>query len=263
MNRVVVRQTAAGLARVLLEDGSPSLHTAGVVVGHDARHGSAEFAADVVEVISSHGIPVRSFTEAVPTPLVAFTLVHLGAAAAVVITASHNPATDNGIKVYWSDGAQIVPPAHDRISVAISTIRNHEQPVVPEGERAVVIPIGGAGSDDDVVLAYVDHALGLSAGRPRRSVPLALTSLHGVGATLLERVLSAAGHGPLHAVADQREPDPDFPTVAFPNPEEPGATGPAARPRPGRELRARDRQRSRRRPGGAGRADRRTVRGGP
>ena len=222
MNRLLVRQTAAGLARVLLREDPPELRSVGVVVGRDARHGSAEFARDVVDVVTGHGIPVRYFDDPVPTPLVAFALGHLGAAAGVVVTASHNPAADNGIKVYWSDGAQIVPPVDQRISDAIASIRTDERSVVASGTNpATATRLGGATSDEAVVVAYVDAALSLAEPRDRR-VPIALTSMHGVGADLVERVLTSAGHD-VAVVASQREPDPDFPTVVFPNPEEPGA----------------------------------------
>ena len=230
MNRLVVRQAAAGVARVLVATVADAGRR-GVVVGHDARHGSLDFAADVTDVMASNGLDVHAFAGPVPTPLVAFALQHLGAAAAVVITASHNPASDNGMKVYWDDGAQIVAPLDTRIAAAIDDVAvAMERAGTQEAADAVLHQAGprgtvrsaGPASQGPVADAYVADALRLTAGPPVHPVPVALTSLHGVGADLAGRVLREAGHGPVHMVTAQRHPDPDFPTVGFPNPEEPG-----------------------------------------
>jgi len=222
MNRLLVRQSAAGLARHLLASAVDAPRR-GVVVGHDARHGSAPFAADITEVVAAHGIPVHLVDGPAPTPLVAFALRHVGAAAAVVVTASHNPASDNGLKVYWADGAQIAAPLDTAIAAAIEAAAADGVLVPSAADPAPVHHLGGADADTELVGAYVAAARRLVAGPPPRPAPLAITSLHGVGAALLTRVLTECGHGPLHHVASQRRPDPDFPTVAFPNPEEPGA----------------------------------------
>lgn len=225
MNRLVVRRAAAGLARHLRASGVAA-PARGVVVGRDARHGSAEFAADVVEVLAAHGIAVHHFDGPVPTPLAAFAVRHLGAAAGVVVTASHNPAGDNGMKVYWGDGAQIVAPVDADIAAQIDRVFA-DGAVLPGpdelGPPGPVHVLGGATSEDPTVLAYLDAAAA-ATGRPTPApITLAVTSLHGVGAELLDRVLRAGGHDDVHAVEVQRRPDPDFPTVAFPNPEEPHA----------------------------------------
>jgi phosphomannomutase len=235
LNVVVAEQTAAAIARVLRED-VPDAARRGVLVGRDGRHGSTEMAAAAEDVLRAHGLAVAGFDGPVPTPLVSSTLAHGDAAAAIVVTASHNPAADNGIKVFWVDGAQIVAPLDARIATEIDAVAAEmaaaaaAEPDDPAGAaRRVLRPTPGAGPRTDLggtasgpaADAYVERAL---AGRRRRgTVPLALTALHGVGAALLERLLVAADHDDLHVVAEQRDPDPDFPTVAFPNPEEPGA----------------------------------------
>lgn len=227
MNRLVVRRAAGAVAEVLWRE-VPDAARRGVVVGHDARHRSADFAADCAEVLTARGIDVHAFDGPVPTPLVAHTAARLGAAAALVVTASHNPAADNGLKVYWDDGAQIVAPIDALIAGAIEA----EPPTGPGPSpgatraRATLRRLGNVPEDGTAapgaVQDYVDDALALVAG-PVPPVVVAATSLHGVGARLLRRVLGGAGAVALHEVADQRDPDPDFPTVAFPNPEEPGA----------------------------------------
>ncbi len=221
INRLVARQTAAGIARVLL-DSEPSARRRGLVLGHDARSGSEVFALDVAAVVAAHGIPVYAFDGPAPTPLVAFALRHIGAAAAVVVTASHNPATDNGIKVLWSDGAQISDPT-DRIIASAIEAAARDGDLMSEGsEVSDVLSLGVVGGNTPLVQAYLEEAARLIPGPPERPLPLAATSLHGVGADLLELTLKHFGHGPLHHVASQRRPDPAFPTVASPNPEEPG-----------------------------------------
>lgn len=221
MNRLMARQTAAGLAAALLAHGDePGVR--GVLVGHDARHHSAEFALDIVSVLVAAGVPCRLVHGPAPTPLIAWGVRHLGAAAGVVVTASHNPAEDNGIKIYWADGAQIIPPVDRWIADAID-----------EHATAAVNP---PGSDDEPVRApasltedYVAMVAGLvgppsSAAGDRSSLVIAATAMHGVGADLLRRCLGAVGFTSVTFVPEQERPNPDFPTVPFPNPEEAGAT---------------------------------------
>jgi phosphomannomutase len=140
---------------------------------------------------------------------------HLGAAAGVVVTASHNPPADNGYKVYWADGAQIVPPVDAEIAAAAASV-----------ERVVDLPMsedGVAPVDGGVLDAYLEAALALTRRPDARSLRIAYTPLHGVARDTLLALLARAGFSDVHVVAEQAEPDPDFPTVAFPNPEEPGA----------------------------------------
>ncbi|MGD9694728.1 MAG: phospho-sugar mutase [Thermoleophilia bacterium] len=218
MNRLVVRQSAAGVAAYLTAragDGAPRP----VVVVFDARHRSDEFAADVAEVLCAHGVPVILGTRPLPTPVGVFAIRPLGCAAGIVVTASHNPPADSGLKLYLDDAAQIVPPADAEIEAAIARVAGGRAPIVPEGALpAPVDPLPEAVVDDyvEATLARVPPA--------RAPIAIALTAMHGVGGALLVRLLGAAGHAAVHPVARQQEPDGDFPTVAFPNPEEPGAT---------------------------------------
>ena len=221
MNRAVVRAATAAVASWLLGPGSAA--PGSVVVGCDARHRSAEFAGEVAGVLAGAGIAVHVLPLPCPTPLLAFAVRHLGAAAGVMVTASHNPATDNGYKLYLSDGAQVIPPADAEIEQLIAGLGPLSQ-----------VPVAGAGSPlitrhgDEVARAYLDAVVAAAAapgpGRPvRASLNVVYTPMHGVAGDLMLRALRQAGFAPPHVVAAQAEPDPDFPTVAFPNPEEPGA----------------------------------------
>ncbi len=236
MNRAVVRATTAAVAGWLLGPGSaaPGSGTqrgqrvqrglrVGVVVGCDARHRSAEFAGEVAAVLAGAGIAVHVLPLPCPTPLLAFAVRHLGAAAGVMVTASHNPAADNGYKLYLSDGAQVIPPADAEIEQLIADLGPLSQ-----------VPMAGAGSPlithhgDEVAQAYLDAVVPAGAGpglgrRVRTELNVVYTPMHGVAGPLMLRALRQAGFAAPHVVAAQAEPDPDFPTVAFPNPEEPGA----------------------------------------
>ncbi|AQT81306.1 phosphomannomutase [Mycolicibacterium litorale] len=209
MNVAVVLRATWALARVLTDRG---LSGSTVVVGRDARHGSAQFAAAAAEVLCAHSFSVITWSHPVPTPVVAFAVRHTGAAAGVQITASHNPATDNGYKVYLDGGLQIISPTDREIEAAMAGAPPADQ--IPR--RAV------DATDDALVDAYVDRAASVRRAR-RGTLRVALTAMHGVGGQLALRTLRAAGFDDIHAVTSQFSPDPDFPTVAFPNPEEPGA----------------------------------------
>ena len=222
MNRAVVIRATAGLAAFLRDNG----RSGPVVVGFDGRTSSPAFADDVVGVLVAAGRDVRFFTEPVPTPLVAFEARVAGAAAAVVVTASHNPPADNGYKVYDSNAAQIVPPVDRQISDAIE-----RAPGAADVPRVDGIVSGTATSESAVALSYdevVDrYRAGVEQVRPHRSDPsgyrIAYTPLHGVGWETVRRLLEGAGYDRVAVVDTQRDPDGAFPTVAFPNPEEPGA----------------------------------------
>jgi len=221
MNRAVVLAATAGLVRWLREY-RPAAAQAGVVLGWDARHRSAEFAEQAAAVLTGAGIRVHLLPGRSPTPLLAFAIRHLSAGAGVMITASHNPPADNGYKLYLGDGAQIVPPADEQIEAAIRGL----------GPLAS-IPLGTADGPlvtrhgDEVAQAYLDAVVAASAGAPATPAGAALrvvyTQLHGVAGPLMLRAIERAGYPAPHVVAAQAEPDPDFPTVSFPNPEEPGA----------------------------------------
>ncbi|MDA8291482.1 MAG: phospho-sugar mutase [Actinomycetota bacterium] len=215
MNRAVVRRTAAGLARFVSSQGGDAAGR-GVVVGRDARHLSGQFASDVAEVASALGVRARLVASALPTPLTAFAVRHLGAAAGAMVTASHNPPRDNGVKVYLADGAQVVPPYDAEIERSagqgVPGGRDGRDPGTVElvDERELLDSYRSA------VLALVDP------GSPRE-LSVVYTPLHGVGGAVLPDLLERAGFARPLVVPAQAEPDPEFPTLAFPNPEEPGA----------------------------------------
>ncbi|MFC4115609.1 phospho-sugar mutase [Nonomuraea zeae] len=208
MNRVTVMRAAAGLAKVL---GSGK-H---VVIGFDARHKSDVFARDTAAVLTGAGLHASILPCPLPTPVLAFAVRHLGADAGVTVTASHNPPRDNGYKVYWGDGSQIVPPIDSEISAAIDSVGRVDQ-----------LPLDGPGTltelSEAIVDDYIDAVTALPIG-DARDLRVAYTPLHGVGAATLTGAFLAAGFETPMAVEEQRNPDPDFPTVSFPNPEEPGA----------------------------------------
>jgi phosphomannomutase len=218
MNRLVVRQTAAGVAGWVRERGLEA-RRAGVVVGRDARHGSEAFANDTADVVASAGVRVRRFVRHLPTPITAFAVRHLQAAAGVMVTASHNPPQDNGYKVYASDGAQIIPP--DDARIAELSARHGAPPVEPlSAETLARIET----LDEPALLdAYAKVALALLEPTPERELSCVYTPMHGVGGAIVPDLFVAAGFAPPVRVPAQFAPDPDFPTVAFPNPEEPGA----------------------------------------
>ncbi|RPA12223.1 phospho-sugar mutase [Gordonia sp. OPL2] len=213
MNVAVVIRATESLGRWLIDRG----HTgATVVVGRDARHGSREFATATAEVLAAQGFDVVVLPGASPTPLVAFACRDLEAAAAVTVTASHNPPADNGYKVYLTGGAQLIPPADAEI-----------ESLIVAAPPANTIPRQPVSSDWRASLntrRYLDR-LDRRFGRVGRSpVRIALTAMHGVGGATALTALRRAGFDDVHVVAEQFAPDPDFPTVRFPNPEEPGAS---------------------------------------
>jgi phosphomannomutase len=226
MNRAVVRRTTLGLGRYLLAH-EPDATERGVVIGFDGRRFSAEFAADAAAVLGALGIPVHLAARLCPTPLVAFAVTALGACAGVMVTASHNPPDYNGYKVYGRNGAQIIPPADGAIARAIADAGPADAIALMGRETAVaqgMLREFGVELEARYLAALrtldPEPATGAS---PRAELRIAYTALHGVGERLLRQAMTQAGFGALHSVAEQAEPDGAFPTVAFPNPEEPGA----------------------------------------
>ena len=211
MNRAVVIRAAAGLAAYLLETGGTS-----VVIGYDARHKSDVFAWDTAAVMAGFGLTASVLPRPLPTPVLAFAIRHLGVSAGVMVTASHNPPQDNGYKVYLGDGGQIVPPADADISRHIDAVGALAD--VPRSDAWHLL-------DDAVLDAYLAGitSMPLLATLPDRDVRIAYTPLHGVGRDVVLAAFARAGFTSLSVVSEQGAPDPDFPTVAFPNPEEPGA----------------------------------------
>jgi phosphomannomutase len=213
MNRVLVAQAAAGLAAYLTERKEhPS-----AVIGYDGRKNSHIFATDTAEILAGAGVRAILLPRLLPTPVLAFAVRHLGASAGVMVTASHNPPRDNGYKVYLGGkdgGSQIVSPADAEIAAHILR--------VADGASVVDLPRGAYEiASEEVVDEYVRRAAAFGAHpAPLRFV---YTAMHGVGWETARRVFSAAGLAEPIVVAEQIAPDPAFPTVAFPNPEEPGA----------------------------------------
>ncbi|GHA08871.1 phospho-sugar mutase [Streptomyces echinoruber] len=212
MNRSVVIRAAAGLAAYLRKKG----HDGGlVVIGYDARHKSADFARDTAAVMTGAGLRAAVLPRPLPTPVLAFAIRHLGAVAGVEVTASHNPPRDNGYKVYLGDGSQIVPPADGEIAAEIAAVRSLHDVPRPDGGWDVL--------DDGVLEAYLARTDAVLAKDSPRTARTVYTAMHGVGKDVVLAAFARAGFPEPVLVAEQAEPDPDFPTVAFPNPEEPGA----------------------------------------
>jgi phosphomannomutase len=208
MNLAVVRRTTAGVARWVLDQGGTS-----VVVGYDARHRSREFAHDAAATLAGAGLAVHLADRPWPTPLTAYAVQWCDADAGVQVTASHNPAADNGYKVYDRTGAQIIPPDDARILAAITA-----QPAANAIAQRDVTPNLGA----DVIDAYAAMAMCVVGRTTPRTVRIVYTPLHGVGGAFMSGLFAAAGFHDVHLVESQFEPDPTFGGLAFPNPEEPG-----------------------------------------
>ncbi len=215
MNLAVVRRAAAGIAAHLLANGGPRRI---VVVGHDARHRSREFAEDAAKVLTAAGFRVLLAPEALPTPITAFAVRQLNAAAGLQVTASHNPPQDNGLKVYLQGGAQIIAPTDAAIEAAIAAV-----PAAVSVDTSGTPEAWPTDGPLAVVEPYLTRVASLASGSAK-DLRIVATAMHGVGAATLAEALRRAGFADLRMVTAQQQPDPDFPTVNFPNPEEPGAT---------------------------------------
>ena len=215
MNRAVVGRTAAGLAKYMQDRGLTS-----IVIGRDARHGSEDFTLETAEIMSGAGMKVFVLPRPLPTPVLAFAITELGVDVGVMVTASHNPPQDNGYKVYigpTTDGidyraSQIISPTDGFISQEIAAITS-----LKSQRRGNI----WTHMDDDVVEKYVHQTAKLC--KAPGDLKIVYTAMHGVGTKTIQRVFHSAGFASLILVDAQADPDPDFPTVAFPNPEEPGA----------------------------------------
>ncbi|MFY9232554.1 MAG: phospho-sugar mutase [Candidatus Nanopelagicales bacterium] len=211
MNEVVVVRAAAGLADFLLQSGGGS-----VVIGHDARHGSEQFARASAEILSGAGLTVLMLPPLAPTPVLAYAIRELGCAAGVMVTASHNPQRDNGYKVYLGDGMQIVSPADAQISEAIAQV-TERGPVATLPRSDAWTRLG-----DETLQSYVRKTAALVDMSESGPVRVAYTPLHGVGGPTFLQVLTNAGISAPTVVRSQFDPDPNFGGMPFPNPEEPG-----------------------------------------
>ncbi len=222
MNLAVVSVATESVCDVLAREVRGA-QARGIVIGHDARRGSRAFARATAEICAAHGFKTWLFDDEAPTPLVAFAAQELGTAAAIVLTASHNPPEYNGYKVYWQNGAQIIPPIDRLIREAISAHGAAGARAVLERARSIgarVLPAPAR-----LHAAYVERATALrqEPGVDLSGLRVAYTPMHGVGGRLLARLFEHAGAKHLASVASQWQPDGTFPTVRFPNPEEPGA----------------------------------------
>lgn len=215
MNRAVVGRTAAGIASYMKKRGMTK-----VVIGRDARYGSEDYTFETAEIMSGAGMDVSILPRPLPTPVLAFATAHLGCDIGIMVTASHNPPQDNGYKVYVgpvADGinyasSQIINPTDGFIATEISAVTSLKS--LPRGSKWTVL-------GEDVITEYVNRTAAL-APRPG-DLKIVYTAMHGVGTETIQRVFNHAGFATLILVDEQCTPDPDFPTVAFPNPEEPGA----------------------------------------
>ena len=221
MNLAVVRRTTAGLARYLKQE-QPDVVKRGVVVGRDGRRMSLEFARETAMVLAAEGIPAHVFADLSPTPVTAFALTTLDAAAAVMVTASHNPPEYNGYKVYWGNGAQIVPPHDAGIAAAIDAVGPANELLLLEEHAARA---RGLWKDVPATLErqYLDAILSLRPTKKTADLSIVYTAMHGVGGRWVLAALKDAGFTKVTPVPQQQEPDGAFPTVRFPNPEEKGA----------------------------------------
>ncbi|MGA1324212.1 MAG: phospho-sugar mutase [Candidatus Nanopelagicales bacterium] len=210
MNRAVVGRAAAGLCNYLKAKNLRKL-----IVGYDARHNSYRFALDTVEIAAGLGIESLLLPNALPTPVLSFAIRYYSADAGVMVTASHNPAADNGYKVYLGDGSQIISPVDSEIAAQIDAVTSVA--ALKRGDTYQVL-------DETAVEAYIERTSSLVHPQISRTIRVASTSLHGVGDEVWQKVFYKAGFTSLHVVESQQSPDPDFPTVRFPNPEEQGAT---------------------------------------
>jgi len=213
MNRVVVGAAAAGIGAWLDEHG----HAGGkVLIGYDGRWKSDEFALETAEILAGQGFEALLTVDMTATPLVAFGTRHFGCVAGIVVTASHNPPQDNGYKVYLGDGSQIIPPTDGQIAA-------HIQNFPPETLRSMKRSQDYALVGDELQDAYTSHAATLVPDDAPRDVVWVHTAMHGVGSKPMRAVARATSFPAAIEVPEQAEPDADFPTVAFPNPEEKGA----------------------------------------
>lgn len=216
MNRLAVRQAAAGLVDYMLAE-VPGAKEQGLIIGYDMRRKSDLFAWDTARVAAARGVRAMLLPEPLPTPVLAWNITRVGAAAGVMVTASHNPPADNGYKVYLGAGSQIVPPQDEHISAAIGRCDATEVKLASESDPLITV-LGNEAWDE-----YLRWVPSLRFKPALPGVTVAYTAMHGVGGRSIERVFELAGLPAPLVVKEQHEPDGTFPTVSFPNPEEPGA----------------------------------------
>lgn len=222
MNRLVIQETATGLGHYLIEQVQDAT-SRGVVIGYDGRPDSKQFAHDTASVLTALGIKVYLTHKVAATPIVAFGVRTLNAAAAVVVTASHNPPEYNGFKVYWENGAQIIPPHDSGIAAEIDQATTKPLPLMSlddAKQQGLLVWL-----EDDYYQSYRQtmNENALLTPDSNTDISIVYTAMHGVGADMAETLLADAGFKKVASVTEQRKPDGTFPTVNFPNPEEAGA----------------------------------------
>ena len=214
MNRPLVQMTAAAIAQRLLEDDQKESPL--VVVGFDARKQSDVFASDTARVLANQNIRCVLLPKALPTPVLAFSVLQINASAGIMVTASHNPRQDNGYKVYWKDGAQINAPLDKEISTYLDGIKPNEVKLAPLDSPLITFDEG------NLLEQYLDMAASCVSKVPDSELKIMYTPIHGVGKDTLIEAFTKSGFSSVDVVTEQADPDPDFPTVEFPNPEVPG-----------------------------------------
>ncbi|KXS99384.1 hypothetical protein AC579_8804 [Pseudocercospora musae] len=223
MNSLTVLQASQGLADyVLAQSASTSKESPSIVVGYDARHNSEKFARLAAAIFLEKGFTVLWFGQLVHTPMVPFAVIHYGAPAGVMVTASHNPKNDNGYKVYWSNGSQIIPPHDIGIAAAIDQV----QEIATWDASLVDSHKSVRNIFSDAAKSYLDHVRELVWPLPtvEQAMPFTYTPMHGVGLKFMKQIAYMLWFTTsMREVASQAQPDPEFPTVLFPNPEEKGA----------------------------------------
>ena len=214
MNRPLVQMTAAAIAQRLLEDDQKESPL--VVIGFDARKQSDVFASDTARVLANQNIRCVLLPKALPTPVLAFSVLQINASAGIMVTASHNPRQDNGYKVYWKDGAQINTPLDKEISTYLDGIKPNEVKLAPLDSPLITFDEG------NLLEQYLDMAASCVSKVPDSELKIMYTPIHGVGKDTLIEAFTKSGFSSVDVVTEQADPDPDFPTVEFPNPEVPG-----------------------------------------
>ncbi|KGG80949.1 phosphoglucomutase [Caloranaerobacter azorensis H53214] len=222
INKYTVSKATQGLANFIIENGSEYIKR-GVVIAHDSRHKSREFSETAALVLAANGIKAYLFEDLRPTPELSFAVRYLKASAGIVITASHNPPEYNGYKVYWEDGGQVVPSLADKIIEKVNEVSEYSMVKIISKEEALnngLLEIIGEKIDKE----YIDKVKDLSVRDDiDKSIRIVYTPLHGTGNMPVRRVLKELGYINVFVVESQEQPDPNFSTVEYPNPEDPNA----------------------------------------
>jgi len=225
MNLYTLRSATQGLANYILSEGD-DLAKRGVVIAHDSRHNSAVFCKETALVLNGNGIKTFVFDGMRPTPMLSFAVRYLGCAAGIVITASHNPKDYNGYKVFWSDGAQVPYPQDEAIIAEVLKITDFDQVKIAsedEARKSGLYNICGPDVDDEFIRRVMSTSQNSSYAQQHSDICIVYTPFNGAGGVFVKRALSEAGFTNVHIVKEQEQPDPNFTTIGYPNPEDPAA----------------------------------------